>query len=188
MSQLVPLDIIRRLGNSSWRLPCKGADDNSVTVTFFPSSQFMWEIHAANTKARIVQAVTGPEWRGNWSVRATPNKVVGLDSLPSSSARVLSSFGLSRNVPAKTPPGPYLVLNFTDLTKCSANITIMGTHCHFGDWLNHLWQLFQDGNFRVLDFDANRMRLECPGGKQVQIWERATEVHLPVPSHGESEE
>lgn len=172
MVKFEPLEIIRQIPGS-WRLPIR--EDESITITFFPNGHFFMTISAYSSAKRTIQVLTGPDWQGNWHVRSQ-RRSSSSSSSSSSPFSSFSSFGKgSSNNPVSNLPGPYLVLNFTDLTKSILNFQLFGFRVDLANWFNNFCETIKDNNYRILDFDSEEMQLETPE-KVKENWHRVSKT------------
>jgi hypothetical protein len=164
------LSIIRRLPGS-WRLPI--TDDDSVTATFFPNSSFFWMIAAYSMKSKVVRMLTGDEIKGTWQVRSVRSKKTLQASSRESSAALKRLFSGADAPEVTEPPGPFLVLTFTDYMKSLLNLQVMGFRADLMNWLNHAKQLLIDNSYRIVDFNDQQMVLELDG--RLDTWHRSSD-------------
>lgn len=172
--------IIKRLPGS-WRLPNR--DDNSVTITFYPDGNFGWTVSAYSVVQKTTQIFTGPFWRGNWQVRPQKSAVGYSDyfttlnwGVQETLAECLSLFSLpaERRPPPRFPvaiPGPFLVLNFTDLSQSILNLSILGVRLDVANWMNNIAEVFRDGNQRIVEISDESLRIEG-SRNSVETWFR----------------
>jgi hypothetical protein len=160
------LEVIRQIPGS-WRLSIK--TDESITITFFPNGHFFWTISAYSATKKAIQIATGPEWAGNWHVRSERGPHSSLSGSSSSSFSSFSLFDRNPRQPVDTgAQGPYLILNFTELSKSILNFQLFGFRIDLANWVNNFAELIRDGNYRIVEFNKDKMRLENPEG--IEIW------------------
>ncbi|MBF2005550.1 MAG: hypothetical protein IGS49_08790 [Chlorogloeopsis fritschii C42_A2020_084] len=148
----------------SWRLPLN--DHDSVSVSFFPNGNFFWTIAAYSTVEKVIQIFKGAEMQGNWQVRPKrkPPKILSKVNLFNTPNRELS---------VASSPGPFLILNFTDLPKSMLNLRFAGWQIDLANWVNNVLEVTRDGHYRILKFSSEEMQLETPE-KKVEIWRKAS--------------
>lgn len=172
--------LVKRLPGS-WRLPNRL--DESVAVTFYPDGNFGWTVSAYSAWRKTIQIGTGPFWRGNWQIRPTKwaPKVVDYSRYFAWAGRetcvdVLDAVGMP--LPHQAPPtmplaieGPFLVMNFTDLSQSILNLCLFGFRLDLANWLNNVAEVFRDGNVRIVEFADDRMTIEPPE-RRPETWYR----------------
>jgi hypothetical protein len=183
---LDPSDIKRRI-LGSWELPSN--EDYSETINLYGSpAKFTYTCSATSAKERIRQVLVGDEIYGNWHIRTTRKKN-SAGSSSSGSMRSSASFGtdwlapraqvgkvVDRSVQADDDDlGPFLVLNFTDITKSILNVNILGVRFDLANWLNNFREIVEDDYLKIISLTDKDTRLTLKGKRGTQVWRRFQE-------------
>lgn len=189
MSQLElldPSDIKRRI-LGSWELPSN--EDYSETINLYGSpAKFTYTCSATSAKERIRQVFVGDEIHGNWHIRTTRKKN-SAGSSSSGSVRSSVNFGTNWLAPrAQTGQvdasvrfddddlGPFLVLNFTDITKSILNVNVLGIRFDLANWLNNFREIVEDDYLKIISLTDNDTRLTLKSKRGTQVWRRFQEA------------
>ncbi|WP_017654649.1 hypothetical protein [Fortiea contorta] len=185
LESLDPSDIKRRI-LGSWELPSH--EEYAETINLYGSpSKFTYTCSATSVKERIRQILVGDEIHGNWHIRTNRRKSLR-DSSASGSVRSSVSFSTNWLAPrAQTGKvdasirldgddlGPFLVLNFTDITKSILNLNLLGIRLDVANWLNNFREIAEDDYLKIVSLKDNDTRLTLKGKRGIQVWRRFQE-------------
>jgi hypothetical protein len=182
---LDPSDIKRKI-LGSWELPSN--EDYSETINLYGSpAKFTYTCSATSAKERIRQVFVGDEIYGNWHIRTTRKKS---SARSSSFGSVRSSVNFSTGWLAPRAQtsqvdasvrcddddlGPFLVLNFTDITKSILNVNVLGIRFDLANWLNNLREIVEDDYLKIISLTDDDTCLTLRGKRGTQIWRRFQE-------------
>jgi hypothetical protein len=186
LESLDPSDIKRRI-LGSWELPTN--ENYSETINLYGSpAKFTYTCSATSARERIRQVFVGDEIYGNWHIRTTRKKN---SSGSSSSGSMRSSVNIStawlapRAQTGKVDTsiqiddddlGPFLVLNFTDITKSILNVNVLGVRFDLANWLNNFREIVEDDYLKIISLADNDTRLTLKGKRGTQVWRRFQEA------------
>ncbi|MBD2432080.1 MULTISPECIES: hypothetical protein [Fischerella] len=194
MSSLDPV-IIKRKIVGTWQLPIHHEYSETITLMGF-GSKFSYTCSAADVRQRFRQLFTGSEIRGNWHIRNTIKETS--DSKSSVGGSVTKTVGGSvristgfltapflkeqQNSSARSEllesdrTGPFLFLNFDELTQSILNIPTPRGRIELGNLLNNLRQVFEEDYFKIVSLTDNdtRLLLRTKTGNEV-VWTKFQE-------------
>jgi len=182
MSLPPPHEIKAQL-QGSWSLPVTA--DASAVISFLGRSEFWWVLCANSLQEKVRQFFMGNQWHGDWSVitERRPNTVGEVAGRKFTKIRKTAKFRLGSAPP---PPvvaverGLFLRLNFMELPKSILNLPLplpihgipVPINLPMGDILGRVLQTFQTGDYRILEFNNQRMTVEPCNGSRKQVWTR----------------
>jgi hypothetical protein len=180
----VPLDPIeaQRKMQGTWQLPMN--EHYSDTLSLYPQGKLLYTCRAASFEERFHQMFVGDEQMGNWHVRSTYKKNALLNSRVGGSIRgsvgsvnfIAPGFQRdgfdSSNVNQDNDTGPFLILNFTELTKSILNPTVAGFRIDIGNLLNNFRELVQDDCLQIVSFTDNDTKLTLRGNRGTTVWHK----------------
>jgi hypothetical protein len=184
LDSLDPSDIKRRI-LGAWELPSN--EQYAETITLYgASAKFSYTCSATDIKERIRQIFVGDDIYGNWHIRTTRPK----GSSKSSGGSIRSSVSISTRWLAPRHQaqsvdqsfqlddddlGPFLILNFTDITKSILNVNILGIRLDAANWLNNLREIAENDYLKIVSLTDNDTRLTLQGKRGTQVWRKFQE-------------
>jgi hypothetical protein len=185
MSQLDPNEAKRRI-LGAWELPAH--EDYTETICLHGyASKFSYTCSATSPKERFRQIFVGDEIHGNWHIRATRRKG-GRDSSMIGSVRSSVGFSTEFIMPRfrkkgtdlansldEDDLGPFIVLNFTDISKSVLNVNLVGLRLDIANWLNNFRELVEDDYLKIVSLTENDTCLTLKNKKGIQVWRRFQE-------------